>query len=119
MKIKFLKTFQLNCSGVRGMVWQQNDSYSTSALLLLRGRQEQHGMLLFQSERFQIPGGRLCKFLQCPLCLSMGRRLWCHGESGIPDLLYPHTKFPSEQMLYPCTRFTSKSCTGYNIRVVN
>ena len=20
----------------------------------------------------------------------------CHGESGIPELLYPHTKFPSE-----------------------
>ena len=20
----------------------------------------------------------------------------CHGESGIPELLYPHTKFPNE-----------------------
>ena len=20
----------------------------------------------------------------------------CHGESGIPELLHPHTKFPSE-----------------------
>ena len=38
------------------MVWKQNDSNST--LALLRGHQEQHGtLLLFQSERFQICGG--------------------------------------------------------------
>ena len=54
------------------MVWQQNDSYSTFTLLLLRGHQEQHGTLsLFHSERFQIPGGRLRKFLQRPLHLLM------------------------------------------------
>ena len=56
------------------MVWKQNDSYSTFAPL--RGRQEQHGALsLFQSECFQISGGRLRKFLQRPLRLSVGRHL--------------------------------------------
>ena len=46
-KIKLLKTFQLNFQGVCGMVWKQNDSNST--LALLRGHQEQHGtLLLFQ-----------------------------------------------------------------------
>ena len=60
--IKLLETFRLVFSGVRGIVWKQYDSYSTSAVL--RGRQEQHGTLsLFQSERFQIPGGRHRKFL--------------------------------------------------------
>ena len=40
--------------------------------MLLRGHQEQHGTLsLFHNERFQIPGGRLRKFLQRPLHLLM------------------------------------------------
>jgi len=33
MKIKLLETFQLNRSGVFGMVWKQNDSYSTFTIL--------------------------------------------------------------------------------------
>ena len=41
-------------------------------LLVLRGCQEQHGTLsLFHSECFQIPGGRLHKFLQRPLRLLL------------------------------------------------
>ena len=56
-KIKLLESFRLNFLGVRFIVWKQNDSYSTFAVL--HGRQEQHGTLsLFQSECFQIPGGR-------------------------------------------------------------
>ena len=55
-KIKLLETFRLNFPVVGGIVWKQNDSSSTFAVL--RGRQEQHGTLsLFQSERFQIFGG--------------------------------------------------------------
>ena len=58
MKIKLLETFQLNFQGVRGTVWEQNDSNSTFALLC--GHQEQHGTLsLFKSKRFRIPGGRI------------------------------------------------------------
>ena len=39
------------------------------------GHQEQHGTLsLFKSERFQIPGIHLRKFLQHPMHLSMGRQ---------------------------------------------
>ena len=50
---------------------------------LLRGRQEQHGTLsLFQSGCCQISGGRLRKFLQCPLRLSMGRRIWLELIKG-------------------------------------
>ena len=46
---------RLNFPGVRGIVWKQNDSYSTFAVL--RGRQGQHGTLsLFQSQPFQILG---------------------------------------------------------------
>ena len=61
-KIKFLETFRLNFLGVHGIVWKQYDSYSTFPVL--RGRQEQHGTLSwFQSERFQIPGGRHRKLL--------------------------------------------------------
>ena len=45
------------------MVWKQNDSYSTFAVL--RGSQEQHDtLLLFQSECFQIPGGRRRNFFR-------------------------------------------------------
>ena len=59
-KIKLLETFRLNFPGVRGIVWKQ---YSYSTFAVLRGHQEQHGTLsLFQSERFQIPGGRHRKF---------------------------------------------------------
>ena len=62
-KIKLLETFRLNFPGVHGIVWKQNDNYSTFAVF--HGRQEQHGTLsLLQSERFQIPGGRHRKFLQ-------------------------------------------------------
>ena len=61
-KIKLLETFRLNFPGVCGIVWKQNDSYSTFAVL--RGRQEQHGtQSLLQSKRFQLPGGRHRKFL--------------------------------------------------------
>ena len=61
-KIKLLKIFWQNFPGVLSIVWKQYDSYSTFAVLC--GRQEQHGTLsLFQSERFQIPGGRHRKFL--------------------------------------------------------
>ena len=59
-KIKLLKTFRLNFPGVRGIVWKQNDSYSTFAVLRGRQRQEQHGTLSL----FQIPGGRHRKFLR-------------------------------------------------------
>ena len=80
VKIKLLETFRLNFPGVRGIVWKQNDSYSTFAVL--RGRQEQHGtLLLFQSERFQIPGGRHRNFLRRQLHLSMGRCLWLETRS--------------------------------------
>ena len=33
IQIKLLETFQLYCSGVLGMVWKQNDSYSTFVIL--------------------------------------------------------------------------------------
>ena len=52
-KIKFLETFRLNYSGVCGMVWKQNDSYSTFALL--RGRQEQHGTLYIVVSKRTLP----------------------------------------------------------------
>ena len=73
MKIKLLETFQLNCSGVLGLVWKQNNSYSTFAILC--GHHKQHGTLsLFQSERFQVHGDSLPKFLWHPLHLSLWRR---------------------------------------------
>ena len=61
-KIKLLETFRLNFPGVCGIVWKHYDSYSTFAVLC--GCQERHGTLsLFQSECFQIPGGRHHQFL--------------------------------------------------------
>ena len=70
------QNFQLNCSGVCGMVWKQKDSYPTFALLC--GRQEQRcSLLLFQSEHLQFPGGAFISsfdvhcFGECPL--SWGR----------------------------------------------
>ena len=42
----------------------------------------------------------------------------CHGESGIPDLLYPRTKFPSEYCT-PIHDSLVNPVRGYNIRVVN
>ena len=35
----------------------------------------------------------------------------CHGESGIPESLYPYTKFPSECCTPPYTINYSGSCT--------
>ena len=42
----------------------------------------------------------------------------CHGESGIPELLYPHTKFPSE-CCTPVHDSLVDPVRGYNIRVVD
>ena len=50
--------------------------------------------------------------------LSQKPRSWCHGESGIPELLYPHTKFPSEYCT-PVHDSLVNPVQGYNIRVVD
>ena len=42
----------------------------------------------------------------------------CHGESGIPNLLYPHTKFSSEYCT-PVHDSLVDPVWGYNIRVVD
>ena len=42
----------------------------------------------------------------------------CHGESGIPELLYPHTKFPSE-CCTPVHDSLVDPVRGYNIRIVD
>ena len=94
-KIKFLETFQLNCSVVRGMVWKQNNRYSAIAWT-----SEQHSTLSFLSERFQIPGGHLRRFLRSPLRLSLGRRLCLRSVVGELQRTKPRrlqTKFAPEQ----------------------
>ena len=60
VKIKFLKTFRLNCSGGRGMVWTSRAAW--------------HSIVVSQ-QTLPDSGGHLRKFLQCPLRLSMGTRL--------------------------------------------
>ena len=41
-----------------------------------------------------------------------------HSESGTPELLYPHTKFPSESCI-PVHNSLLDPVRGYNIRVVD
>ena len=42
----------------------------------------------------QLPG--FCRSAEVTPQHNLALITRCHGESGIPELLYPHTKFPSE-----------------------
>ena len=46
------------------------------------------------------------------------RHTRCHGESGTPKLLYPHTKLPSEYCT-PVHNSLVNPVRGYTIRVVD
>ena len=66
----------------------------------------------------QTHSARDCPVLKNASWCLLQRASQCHGESGIPELLYPHTKFPSEYCT-PVHDSLVNPVRGYHIRVVN